>query len=98
MKLFLDEISGKPHVADLGESFGAQHEHTLPPSRPKGWLARKYSQFLRKWQEASHGPGARLRAVWHWLHQNLPRDESLLARLRKSTQIEVYYPDALAEV
>jgi hypothetical protein len=61
----------------------------------RGWAEARLHRLKEGWQH-SQSTAARLsQRVWDWLHSRTHPDETLLARLRHASAIEVHYPASM---
>ncbi|SIO59261.1 K+-H+ exchange-related [Singulisphaera sp. GP187] len=94
MKIQL-HLTTKGKAVFHAEKSAAREEH--PPHHGlRGWIERKAQSLKTAWSQADRGPAGRVRAFWEKLQSRMPDDESMLARLRTASAIEMYHPATMS--
>lgn len=88
------------HLTDEGKAVFHAEKAVVRENHPphhgfRGWIERKAQSLKTAWSHADRGPAGKVRAFWDYLHSRMPDDESMLARLRTASTIEVYHPAEL---
>lgn len=63
----------------------------------RGWVERKAQSVKTAWAQADRGATGKVRLFWEKLQSRMPDDESMLARLRTASAIDIYHPATLTD-
>jgi hypothetical protein len=95
VKVYLLFVNDKEFFfySDESETDESETEAAVEPASGWwGWLQDRWHRFQKVWHQSETGLAGWARRNWEWLHSFFHPDESFLARLRATKQVDLHHP------